>query len=239
MKKYLFLFIIILLASCGTNNESFPMMGGEDSGMMARHHAQVPEDYAGKTAPKADDESLARGAATYTQSCESCHGADGMGTGPVAKTLNPAPAQIAHTSQMLADDLLLYRISEGGVEFQTAMPAWKGVLTEEQIWDVVGYIRALGQGNAEAIHTARAAQQDAMLKNAVEKKVITEAQAETFRTVHDALEGYMKTNAPQGNMSEREAAVLSTLVKNGKLTQTQVDEFTRVHGLLGQNGLMP
>ena len=55
MKKYLILFAVILLAGCGgagDSQEQFPMMGGGDSGMMARHHAQVPDDYAGLTAPE-------------------------------------------------------------------------------------------------------------------------------------------------------------------------------------------
>ena len=136
MKKYLLIFFSLMLAGCaaGTPTEKSPMMGGGgDSGMMSRHHAQVPEEYSGMTAPEATDESIARGADLYKINCISCHGETGAGDGAAGAVLNPLPAPISHTAQMLADDLVFYRISEGGVPFQTAMPAGKDVMTEEQI----------------------------------------------------------------------------------------------------------
>ena len=68
-----------------------------------------------------------------------------MGDGPTASALDPAPAAIAHTSQMSGDDYLFWRISEGGVPFETAMPVFKA-LEEQDRWDVIDYIRALGKG---------------------------------------------------------------------------------------------
>ena len=242
MKKYLLIFFSLMLAGCaaGTPTEKSPMMGGGgDSGMMSRHHAQVPEEYSGMTAPEATDESIARGADLYKINCISCHGETGAGDGAAGAVLNPLPAPISHTAQMLADDLVFYRISEGGVPFQTAMPAWKDVMTEEQIWDVIAYVRALGQGNAAQIDQLRAAQQETMLTNAVEQGAITESQAETFRTVHTALEEYMKSNIMQGTMSERESSALVALVEAGTLTQAQVDEFNVVHTALSTGGFMP
>jgi high-affinity iron transporter len=121
----------------------------DDSGMMARHQAVIPEEYAGRTSPiPADDASLQRGAALYAPNCASCHGDGGMGDGPAGAALNPAPAPLAQTSQMVADDYLFWRISEGGATFHTAMPAWKG-LDEQARWDLVNYIRALGAGTAK------------------------------------------------------------------------------------------
>lgn len=247
MKKYLLIVVIALfLAGCagsagnaGEPGGGSPMMGGGDSGMMARHHAQVPDEYADKTAPEATDESILRGADIYAVNCLSCHGETGAGDGPVGATLDPKPAPIGHTTQMLADNLLYYRISEGGVPFQTSMPAWKDVLTEEQIWDVLAYVRVLGQGNAGQINEMRAAQQESMLKDAVEKDAITEEQADVFRTVHTELENYMQTNSPQGDMTERENNALAALVADGTLTQKQVDEFNIVHALLAEGGFMP
>ena len=96
MKKILILALAILLAGCGgQGTNSYPMMSG-DSSMMARHHALVPAEYAGKTAPEAGADSIANGKTIYVQNCEICHGTDGMGTGPVAKTLNPPHPQL-HT----------------------------------------------------------------------------------------------------------------------------------------------
>ena len=242
MKKYLILFVAILLAGCGgtgDSQEQVPMMGGGDSGMMARHHAQVPDEYVGLTAPESTDESIARGADIYKLNCVSCHGETGAGDGVVGASLDPRPSPIGHTTQMLADDLVFYRVSEGGVAFQTSMPAWKGVLSEEQIWDVIAYVRVLGQGNTAQIDQMQAAQQEKMLKDALDKDAITEAQADTFRIVHAELENYMKSDVSQGTMSERESSALVALVEAGTLTQEQVDEFNVVHAILSTGGFMP
>lgn len=215
-----------------------PMMGN-GSGMEARHHAKVPEPYAGLTAPEVTDESLISGEQIYVQNCLVCHGETGMGDGPAATGLDPAPAAIAHTSQMLADDLVFYRISEGGVEFETSMPVWKDILTEQQCWDVIAYVRALGARNAQQMGQMRTAQQDAMLAEAVSNGVVTQDEADTFKLVHDALEGYMQSNIMEGDMNTREAVAFQNLIADGEITQDQVDEFNRVHDLLSSSGMMP
>lgn len=125
---------------------------GPGSSMMARHQAPIPAEYAGLTNPiPADEESLARGAETYANLCATCHGDGGMGDGPAGVSLDPVPAPIAHTSQMLGDDYLFWRISEGGAmePFNSAMIAWKDSLDENARWDVINYIRALGSGQVE------------------------------------------------------------------------------------------
>ena len=147
MKKLtLIVLSMLLLAACSSQADEFrPGMGMGGDNMMMRHHAQVPDEYAGMTNPIASDEaSLERGAALYTTNCASCHGDGGMGDGPVGAALDPAPAPIAHTSQMMADDYLYWRISEGGTEFATSMPPWK-VFPEQDRWDIINYVRALGE----------------------------------------------------------------------------------------------
>lgn len=127
-----------------------PMMGGPMMGegpeMRARHQAPIPAEYEGMTSPvQATQESLARGEEVYTTYCQTCHGPQGMGDGPGGESLDPAPAPVAHTSQMLGDAYLFWRISEGGAmePFNSAMPAWKDTLDEQQRWDVINYIRSL------------------------------------------------------------------------------------------------
>lgn len=242
MKKYLILFTMFLVTGCaaGRSQAQPPaMMGGGDSGMMARHHAQVPEQYAGLTSPDVTDDALLRGAEIYKINCLACHGETAAGDGVAGAALNPLPSPIGHTSQMLSDELVFYRISEGGVEFQTAMPAWKDVLTDEQIWDVIAYVRELGKGNTALIDQMQAAQQDEMLNEALKKRAITQAQADNFRVVHVELEGYIKSNASQRTMDEREASALLALVDSGVVTQAQVDEFKIVHAILSSGGFMP
>ena len=185
MKKLLLLVLsIILLTACGSQaNESSPGMGMGNNNMMNRHHAQIPAEYAGLKNPiTADEASLERGAQLYGTNCASCHGDGGMGDGPAGSALDPVPAPVAHTSQMMADDYLFWRISEGGTPFNTSMPPWKS-LDEQSRWDLINYVRALGAGTVQPgagmggvafDPTQQAVQQAEMLAKAVDQKVITQ-----------------------------------------------------------------
>jgi Cu/Ag efflux protein CusF len=79
-----------------------------------------------------------------------CHGSDGKGTGIAAKGLPHPPADLTHHFHRAPGDgdaYLFWRVSEGGqVEpfksSQSAMPAFKTVLSEDQRWDVLAYVHA-------------------------------------------------------------------------------------------------
>lgn len=254
MKKLILIVLSMLfLAACSPQADEFrPGMGMGGDNMMMRHHAQVPDEYAGITNPIASDEaSLERGAGLYSTNCASCHGDGGMGDGPVGTALDPAPAAIAHTSQMMADDYLYWRISEGGVEFATSMPPWK-VLPEQDRWDMINYVRALGAGTVQPgmgmggvtfNPTAQAIQQAEILAEAVKQGVVTQAEADLFATVHDAMQQY-RVDHPElanngENATEREAGILSALEAEGIVTQEQAEAFPEIHDRLGNAGLMP
>ena len=55
--------------------------------------------------------------------------------------LDPAPKNLAELQTRAGDDYLFWRISTG--KEGTSMVSWLGVLTEEQIWQAVAYIRTL------------------------------------------------------------------------------------------------
>ena len=149
---------LLLLAACAANTsgQSSGMMGTGtrmDAGMMQRHMATLPAEYVNRTNPiAADTESQARGKTNYEANCLVCHGNIGQGDGPAAANLDPPPAPIAHTAQMLSDAYLFYRISEGGdfAPFNSAMPMWKDKLSESERWDVINYIRSLGSNSMMA-----------------------------------------------------------------------------------------
>jgi len=232
-------------ANAGMGMGSGMGMGmGMANGMGARHHAAVPEPYVGAVNDVvADEASLQRGAEIFTTLCISCHGEDGMGGGPAGVDLNPSPAPIARTMQMMGDGYLLWRISEGGVPFGTQMPVWKDTLNQGQIWDVINYVRALGTGAAEHVMSQQKEQQAAMhaqmLANGVAQGVITQAEADTFTLVHDAMENYMVENSVvAGSGEERQQIALAALVEAGTLSQEQVDTFNSVHQRLLDSGLM-
>ncbi len=228
-------------------------MGGPPEGMRERHQAPIPAAYQGKTNPvPADEASLARGEAIYAQQCATCHGDGGMGDGPTGQGLDPAPAPIAHTSQMLSDSYLFWRISEGGAQFNTAMIPYKGILSEDEIWDVINYVRALGSGEVQprrnvggqAMDPNAEAQMHAeMLAAGVEQGVITQEEADLFTEVHDKLNAYKETHMDElrssmGNPEEMQQAMLDAMVKSGDITQEQADAFVDIHDRLVEAGIM-
>jgi mono/diheme cytochrome c family protein len=110
-----------------------------------------PAEYANARSTLWDDAAaIARGQQLYQTYCLTCHGADGKGTGPIAKALPHPPADLTHHFHQAPGDgdaYLFWRVSEGGqVEpfksSQSAMPAFKAVLSEDQRWDVLAYVHA-------------------------------------------------------------------------------------------------
>lgn len=75
------------------------------------------------------------------------------------------------------------------------------------------------------------------------KLLLEQSEADTFSLVHSAVEQY-RTQHPEvitsgGNATEREATILSALVKDQVITQEQADAFGDIHDRLGASGLMP
>ena len=131
MKKVLFavlVFSALVLAACG---------GGADA---VATLAPVPAEFAGQTNPLGAD-AAAAGAEVFKTNCESCHGPQGHGDGPAGAALDPAPKNLADLQATAGDDYLYWRINTG--KEGTSMVAWKGVLTDEQIWQAVSFIRTL------------------------------------------------------------------------------------------------
>ncbi len=92
--------------------------------------------------------SLDRGAAIFggQQGCWLCHGIDGKGGGPTASQIQcPLPdftaVDNARSTALTAWFAIVSNGTNGG---QTCpMPAWKGLLDEQQRWDVTSYIYSL------------------------------------------------------------------------------------------------
>lgn len=100
---------------------------------------KAPADWKLKKNPvPATDASKEAGKKTYLTLCAPCHGEKGKGNGPLAVTLNPSPAN--HSSnqfQMQKDGEIFYKIITG----KNPMPSYRQALTEQQIWNIVNYIR--------------------------------------------------------------------------------------------------
>lgn len=92
----------------------------------------------------ADKGDAAEGKTQYNNICASCHGPEGKGDGVAAAALDPKPRNLSDAEYVstLSNEHLYKVISEGGasVGLSPMMAAWGGVLSEQQIWDVIAYI---------------------------------------------------------------------------------------------------
>ncbi|HSF14940.1 MAG TPA: c-type cytochrome [Vicinamibacteria bacterium] len=119
----------VLVIGCGT--ESFP---------------EPPVELLASAAAIRDGE------ATYRKNCSICHGVRGHGDGPQARDLDPAPADLANLTRVRADPgYWFFRIKEGGKQEplarpRSAMPAWGEHLSDEEIWQVVAYLKVMIEG---------------------------------------------------------------------------------------------
>ena len=100
----------------------------------------IPAEFSGKTNPLGADAATA-GAEIFKNNCVPCHGAQGHGDGPAGAALSPRPKNLVLLASSVGDDYLYWRINTG--KEGTSMVAWKGVLSDEQIWQVVSFVRTL------------------------------------------------------------------------------------------------
>jgi high-affinity iron transporter len=134
MKKILFAVLVLtafVLSACG---------GGSGGTEEAATPAPVPAEFAGQTNPLGAD-AAAAGAEIFKNNCVACHGEQGHGDGPAGAALNPQPKNLPELASAVGDDYLYWRINTG--KPGTSMVAWKGILTDEQIWQVVSFIHTL------------------------------------------------------------------------------------------------
>ena len=91
--------------------------------------------------PKANSSSSsAKGKKLFRSRCAVCHGSKGLGDGPGGKALVPKPANLSSTLvQGQTDGEIFWKITNG----RNDMIKWGPILSEEQRWDLVNYVRSL------------------------------------------------------------------------------------------------
>jgi mono/diheme cytochrome c family protein len=87
----------------------------------------------------------AKGRPLYEKYCLLCHGPQGRGDGPEGQLMKPPATNFrSPASKAKPDDVLLKAIREGHPK--TAMTDWKRELSEEDIINVLAYVRGLSGG---------------------------------------------------------------------------------------------
>ena len=78
----------------------------------------------------------------FDKNCQTCHGANGMGDGPLGASLNPKPRNFHDVGYMDArpDDSLFTSVKFG----KSQMPAWGAAgMSDQDIRDAIAYVRTL------------------------------------------------------------------------------------------------
>jgi len=119
---------------------------GEGQNDSLETHWQAPAAAALRPNPNyADEESLDQGKLLFREYCVFCHGRDGEGDGPYRERLEAIPANLSKLPAALSDGDLAWKIAHG----RYPMPAWQGIIEEEDIWDIVNFIRSLQKTETE------------------------------------------------------------------------------------------
>jgi mono/diheme cytochrome c family protein len=91
-----------------------------------------------------DAAAVARGKSIFEANCAMCHGHQGKGDGPVGAAFTPKPADVTSTAVQSLSDGDVFLLVTNGVR---AMPTFRKLLTPEERWSVVAYVRSLAQAH--------------------------------------------------------------------------------------------
>jgi len=133
MKRFLLLIAAALIVF------SFKSINVQDEVWIAPDSAK---DIENNVAEKKRASSSKKGGKAYAQRCAFCHGGEGKGDGAAAGRLSPKPANL--TSEMVqiqTDGEIFWKLSQG----RGSMPKWESILSEDERWDLVNFIRTLSE----------------------------------------------------------------------------------------------
>jgi cytochrome c oxidase subunit II len=124
--------------------------GTMHSGMIGEVIVMEPHDYQAWMSNSAPSGSLAQSGMTLFQQlgCNTCHLADVQGRGPVLKGVYGNPVQLEDGRTVVADEnyireSILVPAAKVVSGFKPIMPSWQGQVTEEQLNELMAYIKSL------------------------------------------------------------------------------------------------
>jgi len=124
----------------------YPMGADNPPSSLERSLASRALDvYVGRHQPAGDNPmqptpaNLTEGAKDYEEHCALCHGGAKAKISPMRDKFNPPAPQLINRIPH-DDDAWLFWITKHGVRM-TGMPAWQGVLSDDEMWKVIAFIK--------------------------------------------------------------------------------------------------
>ena len=131
--------------------------GANHAGMIGWVYVMTPADYADWLRGGSRGQTMeAAGAGLFTQlGCVTCHVANSTGRGPSLQGVYGKPAQLADGRTLIADDAylrasILTPFNQILAGYPPLMPTFQGQVTEEQVLQLIAYIKSLGAEAGEA-----------------------------------------------------------------------------------------
>ncbi len=87
--------------------------------------------------------SITAGAATYKKYCAFCHGADAKGHGPLAPKDSNPPDLTDATWTHGSTDGQIFTLIANGAGAKSSMVGFKGKVPDQDLWNIVNYLRSL------------------------------------------------------------------------------------------------
>jgi mono/diheme cytochrome c family protein len=95
------------------------------------------------------DAAVFRGGLVFANYCVTCHGINADGNGRAARLYNPRPANLRMSDKNDAYLGLIIKMGGQALGRSEFMPPWGAELTDEQMKDLVGYLRSINARPAE------------------------------------------------------------------------------------------
>jgi mono/diheme cytochrome c family protein len=130
---------LAVLAGC----KASPPSKAEDAVMRWTKHTVTVRNKWERNPLQPTDENLAAGKEAFSHYCVACHGMDGQNTGvPFANSMSPPVPSLSSAEVQSYTDGQLKWVIDNGIR-PSGMPGSKGILSDEEIWSIVLYIRHL------------------------------------------------------------------------------------------------
>lgn len=115
-----------------------------------KHHITIGNKKEKNPLP-ATPETLADGKEAFGHYCVACHGMDGQNTGvPFVEHMSPPVPSLASPQVQRYTDGQLKRILDYGIS-PSGMPGSKGILSDDELWSVVVYLRHLPPKGSQGV----------------------------------------------------------------------------------------
>jgi len=143
MEKRVYFFLACYLGGVIAGCKATPPGKWETSLMTKVKHSVTVGGKQGKNPVAKTPANVEKGRIAFSHYCAACHGLDGQNTGvPFADRMSPPVPRLNSWQVQTYTDGQIEWVIENGIS-PTGMPASKGILTDQEIWSIVVFIRHL------------------------------------------------------------------------------------------------